>query len=187
MNKFYEDEKPKRFNKRFKKRIAIGFLVAASLTTVTVCAVKFSHQEKTGKVIPIEFSWASANLKTKEGRRVAKHALVHEFCNALYSYKTDLQKAVENPNTDWTNQKQTIFSLDEGKVYVGGNNYTKTISSKEQAVAAIAEMKTYLDLGPWMKADDPKLRTKFKNPFLKRILNDVREQLTQHGIDWVKS
>ncbi len=187
MNKFYEDEKPKRFNKRIKKRIAIGILVAASLTTVTACAVKFSHQEKTGKVIPIKFSWASANLKTKEGRRAAKQALVHEFCVALYSYKADIEKAIKNPNTDWTNQKQTIFSLDEGKVYVGGNNYTKTISSKEQAIAAIAEMETYLGLGVGPDADDPKLRTKFNNPFLERILNDVRDQLTQHGIDWVKS
>ncbi|NQZ29354.1 MAG: hypothetical protein HRT98_03110 [Mycoplasmatales bacterium] len=188
MNNFSEEKKPKRFNARTKKYIAFGILSTATLTGVTFAAIRLSHQEKPGKVIPINFQWEGQRLESEEAKDKVKEHFVDAFCVALLKYKADLQALVKNPNTNWAQRKETTFSLDNGKNFVGGNNYTSKISSAKEAQEAITQMQAYLTLkdkfGP--KAYKEKLRFEFTNKFLKEILQNVRNTLVEHGIPWQK-
>ncbi len=182
MDNLNEENKTKKFNKRVKKRIAFGVLGAAALTGITFTAIRLSHQEKPGKVIPIDFKWGAQHLETESGKRHATYNFVYAFCIALGKYRAELQALVDDPKTDWASRKETTFKL--GPQFIGGDNYTNKISSRAEAIEAIKQMDKYLVLS----ADEysEKLRFEFTNPFLKEVLNNVRETLRRHNIPWQK-
>ncbi|TCG11605.1 hypothetical protein [Mycoplasma todarodis] len=182
MNEFEEEKKPKRFNKRVKKNIAIGVLTVSALTAATVCAIQFSSQEQPGKVRAVNFQWESFNLNDKknieQNQNKARKALVREFCLALLDYQKELQEALDDPKTNWSNVKSTSFSI--GGSIVGG---IETIAStKEEAVAALKEIEGYLANGNGPGSTNKKLNTHFHNENLKRTLDDLKEELKNHDI-----
>lgn len=187
MNEFSEEKKPKKFNRRVKKHIALGVLSAAALTGITFGAIRLSHQEKPGKVIPINYHWDVQHLEGEKAKEEAKFGFVYAFCTALINYKADLESLVKNPKTDWANRKETIFALPNLKdetTFIGADNYTRKIDSAKEAKEVIEELKVYLEI----PADQygKKLRFEFKNLFLREILKNVRKTLDDHGIPWQK-
>ncbi|CAM9136915.1 hypothetical protein [Mycoplasma todarodis] len=187
MNNFNEEKKPKKFKRRVKKHIALGVLSAAAITGITFGAIRLSHQEKTGKVIPINYRWDVQHLEGEKAKEGAKFDFVYAVCTALIKYRDDLKALVKDPNTDWANRKETIFALPnlkDGTTFIGGDNYTSKINSAKEAQEVIEELNAYLDLSA--KQYGIKLRFEFKNPFLREILRNVRKTLEDHGIPWQK-
>ncbi len=180
MDNLNEEKKPKKFNKRVKKRIAFGVLGAVALTGITFTAIRLSHQEKPGKVIPIDFKWGAQHLETESGKQHATRDFVYAFCTALGKYRDELQALVNDPKTDWASRKETTFKL--GPQFIGGDNYTNKINSRVEAIEAIKQMNKYLHLSADQYSE--KLRFIFTNPLLKEILKSVRDALAKQGIPW---